>query len=124
MKRIVQSCGRHISWLAIAAGVALIPLGGILSATVVGVIIGGPLLLAIKWQATTYATEKADLIARWDANNTEHKKEIKELLIPAIEKMTTAIENDIESNGELGSDLRDLKTAMEIYFGPKQPGSL
>ncbi len=48
MKRIVQSCGRHISWLAIAAGIALIPLGGILSATVVGVIIGGPLLL-VAW---------------------------------------------------------------------------
>ena len=45
MNRIIQSCGRHISWLAIAAGVALIPLGGALSATVVGVVIGGPLLL-------------------------------------------------------------------------------
>ncbi len=45
MNRIIQSCGRHISWIAIAAGLVLIPLGGILSATVVGVVVGGPLLL-------------------------------------------------------------------------------
>jgi hypothetical protein len=84
--------------------------------------IGGPLLVAIRWQATTYAEEKKDLIARLDANNAEHRKEMRELLLPAIQKMTTAIENDIESNGELGSDLRDLKTAMDIYFGPKNQG--
>lgn len=45
MNRIIQSCGRHISWLAIAAGILLIPIGGALSATVVGVIVGGPILL-------------------------------------------------------------------------------
>lgn len=45
MNRIIQTCGRHISWLAIAVGLVLIPLGGVLSATVVGVIIGGPLVL-------------------------------------------------------------------------------
>ena len=45
MNPIIESCGHHISWLAIAAGLMLIPLGGVLSATVVGVILGGPLLL-------------------------------------------------------------------------------
>jgi hypothetical protein len=45
MNRIIKSCGRHISWIAIAAALVLIPLGGLLSATVVGIIIGGPLLL-------------------------------------------------------------------------------
>lgn len=45
MNRIIKSCGRHISWIAMGAGLVLIPLGGLLSATVVGIIIGGPMLL-------------------------------------------------------------------------------
>jgi hypothetical protein len=45
MNRITKSCGRHISWIAIGTGLVLIPLGGLLSATVVGLVIGGPMLL-------------------------------------------------------------------------------
>jgi len=45
MNRIIQTCGRHIRWFAIAAGLLLIPLGGVLSATVIGVVVGGPILL-------------------------------------------------------------------------------
>ena len=45
MQRFIQSCGRRIHWLALTAGLLLIPLGGALSATVVGVILGGPMLL-------------------------------------------------------------------------------
>lgn len=45
MNRLIQSCGRQIRWLGLAAGLLLIPVGGALSATVVGVIVGGPLLL-------------------------------------------------------------------------------
>ena len=48
MQRLVQSCGRNIHWIALGVGILLIPLGGLLSATVVGVIIGGPLLL-VSW---------------------------------------------------------------------------
>lgn len=81
-----------------------------------------PLMAVIRWQQTTYATEKADLIARWDANNIEHKKEIKEILLPAVVKMTDAIIDDVESNATLGSDLRDLKTTIDIRFGPDKPG--
>ena len=45
MQRFIQSCGRRIHWLALAADLLLIPIGGVLSATVVGVILGGPMLL-------------------------------------------------------------------------------
>ena len=45
MQRFIQSCGRRIHWLGLAAGLVLIPLGGVLSATVVGVVLGGPMLL-------------------------------------------------------------------------------
>ena len=48
MQRLAKNCGRQIHWLALAAGALLIPLGGVLSATVVGVIVGGPLLL-VSW---------------------------------------------------------------------------
>lgn len=83
--------------------------------------IAGPLLLAIKWQANTYKDEKEDLIGRLDKNNAEHRKEMREVLFPLAERLGTIIERDIESNGTLGSDLRDLKTTIEIYFNPNKP---
>ncbi len=49
MQRFIQSCGRRIHWIALGAGIVLVPLGGVLSASLVGLVIGGPMLL-IAWQ--------------------------------------------------------------------------
>ena len=45
MQTLIRSCGHRIHWITLALGIFLIPLGGLLSATVYGVVVGGPMLL-------------------------------------------------------------------------------
>ena len=42
---VIRNCGRHLRWLLIPVGFVLAIMGGFLTATIVGGIVGIPLLL-------------------------------------------------------------------------------
>jgi hypothetical protein len=45
MRQQLERCGRNIHWLFLAVGIPLALIGGMFTATIVGAIIGIPLLL-------------------------------------------------------------------------------